>query len=336
MLNKKFISIYEYIKKHLLLIITFSAVIIIFAVIFNLYSLPLYPVLYALLLSLILIAVVSAIRFTRFRKKHKLLSLMKNTVDVSIDNLPASDSIIESDYKSLLLVLNNCKNDMQLKYDKQMSDLNDYYTMWAHQIKTPIAAMQLLLQTNDGAIDEELSEQLFKIEQYVDMVMQYLRTESMSDDLMLKEYSLDDIIKTAVRKYKKQFIRKKIVLNYSDVNCKILTDEKWLEFVIEQILSNSLKYTNSGSVSIYMKDNEDKTLIIEDTGIGIRDEDLPRVFERGFTGYNGRQDKKSTGIGLYLCKIIMTKLSHKILITSEVEKGSKVILCLKTIETTYE
>jgi signal transduction histidine kinase len=174
--------------------------------------------------------------------------------------------------------------------------------------------------------------ELFKIEQYVDMVLQYLRIDSASTDYVLKKYSLDSIVRQAVRKYAKLFINKKICLDFSELNCEVLTDEKWLVFVVEQILSNSLKYTESGKISIYMDKEKNKTLVIEDTGIGIAEEDLPRVFEKGFTGYNGRTDKKSTGIGLYLCKRILTKLSHTISIESGIGHGTKVKIGLDTVD----
>jgi len=122
----------------------------------------------------------------------------------------------------------------------------------------------------------------------------------------------------------------------AELNCQVLTDEKWLVFVIEQLLSNALKHTPQGKISIYMDKNKSKTLVIQDTGIGIQPEDLPRVFEKGFTGYNGRTDKKSTGIGLYLCKRILTKLSNTITIESEVGKGTVVKIGLDTIKTTME
>ena len=146
------------------------------------------------------------------------------------------------------------------------------------------------------------------------MVLGYLKIDGTSSDLLLQNYSLLDIVRQSVRKYAYMFIRKNIILELKEMNCTVLTDEKWLVFVIEQILSNALKYTSSGKISIYMEDTEEKLLIIEDTGIGIAEEDLPRVFEKGFTGYNGRMDKKATGIGLYLCKKILDKLSHKITI----------------------
>lgn len=208
----------------------------------------------------------------------------------------------------------------------------EYYTIWAHQIKTPIAAMRLLLQSEKSDMNNELLEQLFKIDQYVDMVLQYLRMEDISSDLLIKSYQLDTIVKQAIRKYSSSFIRKKIKLNYEELNCSVITDEKWLLFVIEQILSNALKYTPQGEISIYMDNELPVTLVIEDTGIGIAEEDLPRIFERGFTGFNGRNDKKSTGIGLYLCKSILNKLSHTITIESEIDKGTRVKIGLDSAD----
>lgn len=146
----------------------------------------------------------------------------------------------------------------------------------------------------------------------------------MASDLKLQWYPMDEIIKPAVKKYSKLFILKKIKLKYEPIENKILTDEKWLGLVVEQILSNALKYTNEGTISIYLEPKKENVLVIEDTGIGIWQEDLPRVFEKGFTGYNGRTDKKSTGIGLYLCKSIVDKLNHRIYISSEVSKGTKI------------
>ena len=182
--------------------------------------------------------------------------------------------------------------------------------------------MRLLLQDADTDEQRALLEQLQSVEQYVEMVLGYLRLESPSSDYVIRNYALDDIVRQAVRKYASQFIRRKLRLEYTPLNVSVITDEKWLLFVIEQVLSNALKYTRSGSVSITLE--APKTLCIRDTGIGIAPEDLPRVFEKGFTGSNGRTDKRATGIGLYLCRRILEKLGHTIAITSEVGVGTTV------------
>ncbi len=169
----------------------------------------------------------------------------------------------------------------------------------------------------------DMKMELFKIEQYVEMALNYLRVEDISSDLVFKKQELDDMVCQVIRKYAKIFISKKIKMDFKPTKACIVTDEKWFIFVLEQIISNALKYIKKGQISIYMKE---KSLVIEDTGIGIPAEDLPRIFEKGFTGYNGRENKKSTGIGLYLCKNIMDKLQWNITVDSEVGSGTKYIL----------
>ena len=183
--------------------------------------------------------------------------------------------------------------------------------------------MSLLLQEEDTPENGELSMELFHIEQYVEMVLQYLRLESPDPDLAIRSVEVDSCVRQAVRKYARSFIRKKIALDFRETGMEVVTDEKWLVFVLGQLLSNALKYTKKGTIRIYGKDG---FLSIEDTGIGITAEDLPRIFEKGYTGYNGRLDKKSTGIGLYLCQKVLKKLGHGITITSVPGKGPKAVL----------
>jgi signal transduction histidine kinase len=292
--------------------------------VFSLYSLPWEAVGYAFLLAGVFILVIGMIDFAGFYKRHKILENLRNSITVSSYMFPTAKDLIEVDYQDLIRIIDHGRTEIINQKEKAFADMVDYYTIWAHQIKTPIAAMRLLLQSEQSETNSELLEQLFKVEQYVEMVLQYLRLENMSSDLVFKRHSLDIIVKQAVRKYSKFFIRKKIKLNYGNLNCNVLTDEKWLVFVIEQILSNALKYTSAGEISIYMDTELPDTLVIEDTGIGIEQEDLPRVFEKGFTGYIGRADKRSTGIGLFLCKQILNKMSHTITIESIVGKGTKV------------
>ena len=215
-----------------------------------------------------------------------------------------------------------------------MTDMMDYYTVWAHQIKTPIAAMRLTLQNTDSFFSRKLSVELARVEQYVDMVLCYLRLDTDTRDYVIAVYDLDDILRQALRKFAGQFIGKKIHLDYQPLNAQVMTDEKWLLFVIEQILSNALKYTQQGCVSIYLE--SPKILCIRDTGMGIAPEDLPRIFEKGYTGYNGRTDKKASGLGLYLCARICRNLGHGISAESEPDKGTVIKLNLNTAERMFE
>lgn len=329
-------SIILYFKAHLKTIIFFGLVVIILALVFALYDLPLEPTIYAVILSANIGIFFLVIDFIQYYKKHKVLKELNSSIILNIDKVPSPKDMIEEDYQELLSIL--YKANVQTKYEADVSQGNliSYYTLWAHQIKTPIAAMYLILKEEENEQNLELSTELFKIEQYVEFVLQYLRLDSMYSDLVLKKYSLDDIVKQSVRKYARMFVRKKIKLDFRELGCEVLTDEKWLGFVIEQILSNALKYTKEGTISIYMHPSLEKTLVIEDTGIGIAKEDLGRMFERGFTGYNGRWDKKSTGLGLYLCKQILEKLSHRITIESEVDQGTKVSIHLETVKIEVE
>lgn len=332
---REFISVFgSYLKKNIIVIMSGIISLCIFLVVFILYSIPIETIIYSAMLVGSFTAIVGIIDFIDFYKRHLTLNNLKNSIALTDYMFPKTINLIENDYQELIEEIDRSRTEIIHEKNKSYSDMVDYYTIWAHQIKTPIAAMRLILQFEKSEINDELLEQLFKTEQYVEMVLQYLRLENLNSDLLFKKCSLDDIVKQAVRKYSKSFIRKKIKLNYKELNSKVLTDEKWIVYVVEQLLSNSLKYTNSGEISIYMDDNLLDTLVIEDTGIGIEQEDLPRVFEKGFTGYNGRADKKSTGIGLYLCKQILNKLSHTIEIESEVGKGTKVKIGLqvKTID----
>lgn len=256
---------------------------------------------------------------------------LKNDAEYAVLKLPDYEDPIKKDLADIAEKMSALKTDAETRMNRKYSDSADYFTLWAHQIKTPIAAMRLLLQTSDSPENDELEEQLFKIEQYVEMVLQYIRSDNISSDLEIKSYDLGGIVRAAVKKYRKQFLRKKTKIVVGNIDCKVLTDEKWLSFVIEQLISNALKYTSEGEINIYLDENTAKTLVIADNGIGIRPEDLPRIFEKGFTGFNGREDKKSTGIGLFLCKKILTKLSHTITVTSEVGKGTAVKLGLDTV-----
>lgn len=270
---------------------------------------------YPLILGAVLLLVVGAVDYVMFHKKHK---------ELSCGELPTPKSLIEEDYQSIIAKL---KEEAEMRASSASQDYNsmiEYYTVWAHQIKTPIAAMRLNLQSEDSESARKLMGDLNRIESYVEMVLTFLRLDSDSTDYVIKEHDLDEIIKSSVRKFSREFILKKLTLNYEPVKYKCITDEKWLEFIIEQVISNAVKYTSEGGVRIYM--DEPGLLVIEDTGIGISAEDLPRIFENGYTGFNGREDKRASGIGLYLCKRIADNLGHKITAESTPGVGTKMII----------
>ena len=223
-----------------------------------------------------------------------------------------------------LALLEMDKKNRAIEEREKLNDLMDYYTLWAHQIKTPIAASSLLVgEIEDKKVKNQLEQELFKIESYVNIVLQYLRLESFHEDLVLKKENVEDLVKEIVKKYAIFFIQKDLSLNLHDLDRTIITDRKWFVVILEQVLSNSLKYTSQGGIEIYFQED---TLYIKDSGLGIQDADLLRVFERGFSGYNGRLTQQSSGLGLYLSKKIADELGHQISIASQVGQGTTVMI----------
>ncbi len=267
--------------------------------------------------------------FYSFYKSYKELKNIEKNIGVLAGSLPSPGGCIEEEYQLLIKKLAYYFNEILDKNTNTFKDMEEYYTMWVHQIKTPIAAMKLLLQEKTVEFDVSYEQtQLFRIEQYAEMALQYMRLGSQSTDFVIKKVSLHNVVKEAVHKYARMFIQKKIKLDFKEFDICVVSDEKWLGFVVEQILSNAIKYTNKGSVSVNCEESVNCVILcIEDTGAGINSSDLPRICEKGYTGYNGHDGyngKFSTGIGLYMCSKIIKKLSHKIEIESEEGKGTKV------------
>ncbi|MFS9042069.1 sensor histidine kinase [Streptococcus cristatus] len=233
-----------------------------------------------------------------------------------------------------LALLEMDKKNRVIEEREKLNDLMDYYTLWAHQIKTPIAASSLLVgEIEDKKVKNQLEQELFKIESYVNIVLQYLRLESFHEDLILKKENVEDLIKEIVKKYAIFFIQKGLSLNLHDLDRTIITDKKWFVVILEQVLSNSLKYTSQGGIEIYFQED---TLYIKDSGLGIQDADLLRVFERGFSGYNGRLTQQSSGLGLYLSKKIADELGHQISIASQVGQGTTVMIIFSEKKMIFE
>lgn len=277
--------------------------------------------------------------------------------------LPEGRDAFENLYQEMIEDLNVQRKVEDSAHARKLSEMREYYAMWVHQIKTPIAAMQLLLQvqrnrleagellqTNENAesvesqtevkeaaakealiaeqlqIQSELEGELFDIEQYVNMALQYQRVNAPGNDYVLAHVRLDDIVREVIRKYAKLMVRRHIPLRYEGTDVMVTTDDKWVAFAIEQVLSNAIKYSKEGQpieIETVQEPNWDY-LKITDHGIGISQEDVTRVFEKGYTGYNEHSDKKSTGIGLYLSKLVLNKLGHNIRLESEYGVGTMV------------
>ena len=313
----------SYIKKNLKIYLLLIVFIFIFVLIFYLYNLPFEALFYSGLLCFVAALIVSIIDFNNYRKSYIDLKYLESNILNSMEDLPKSLDIRVEYYQKIIERLHNEVEKLKIEDNKKMEGLADYYSMWIHQIKTPIAAINFLLDNEEIDV-KAFRQELFKIERYVEMVLTYIRLGSETSDYVITSINLDEVVRENIKKYATLFINKKIKLNYVSHETYVISDKKWLGFAFEQLLSNAIKYTKSGGeISINISESE---LVIEDNGIGIYEEDLPRIFEQSFTGLNGRYEKKSSGLGLYLCKKTLDKLQHKIEITSEVNKGTKVIV----------
>lgn len=328
-------------------------------------GIPAYEIGYGMLLCVFVTVAAAVIGFGRHCESIRQLEEMRKNIAVVQNEMKVPEYLYETYYQDCINVLVQEKNKGQNELMNRQQDITAYYSMWVHQIKTPIAALKLLIdeevdsyleaddvEQNDMHVttSRQMQSELFRIEQYVDMALQYTRLGAETNDFVFEYVTLDEVIKPSIHKYAKQFIQKQLRLTYTPQELMAVTDKKWLGFVIDQLLSNAVKYTKQGGVTIRVcgasqpcgcagcEDAEKKSvayedsvrLVIEDTGIGIRAEDLPRVCEQGYTGYNGHADKYSTGIGLYLCRSILDKLGHPFHIASEQGHGTRVEIVMGT------
>lgn len=313
----KEISKFIRIKAHSLVIFIIFFILMLFSISFGIDRNYIY---YILILATFFFISSLVISYIKFHKIYKEITMWTNDFSSSPNYLIEKSKIYEN-----IMTIYEKNKDMENSFEDKMRVFKEYVSMWAHQIKTPLFSLDLIL--NDHPIDDHAAKaELFAIEEYIETLLSYTRLESLSTDFVFEEASLDELISSSIKKYSKVFIRKKNKVDFKPTGLMLTTDKKWFAFILDQILSNSNKYTQEGTISFYM---DGQKLIIEDTGIGIRDEDLPRVFDKSYTGYNGRIYKKSTGIGLSLVKSASENLAIDVSIESKLGEGTKVIFNLK-------
>lgn len=284
---------------------------------------------YPVVVCLFFMFIYSTYRFIKYKSRIDTLSIIINENWTDISKLPDTSTYTEQLYTELIHSLNEQKNNTISAKEEKLRTITEYITMWAHQIKTPISGLNLIVQDMSDDDSQAIKEKLFEIEQYVNSTLQFMRLDSFNSDLILEKVDIHDLSKQSARYFARQFITKHLTLKIDDFDMTIVTDEKWLLFAVNQIMSNAIKYTSEGGIRIYV---EGTSLVIQDTGRGISKEDLPRLFENGFTGYNGHMDKKATGIGLYLSNKILTRLGASLKIESEVDKGTSVYIDLSSFD----
>lgn len=315
----------NYIKERRQILLFAGIWVVVFLIVFVLMGVSASYVWYPTLICTVMFLLYAGFDLWRYRQKHRTLVQLRNHIDVTLENLPKPECLTEQDYQVLLKELSVRKNRNLNEMVLSRKETIEYVTLWTHQIKTPLTALQLATTELEESVRPEFQMRLFEIEQYGDMMLQYLRMESDTTDYVFKAYPVRAMVNQAVKYFARIFISKGIAVKI-DISDEMLvvTDEKWMVFVLKQLISNALKYTKQGEICISMP--TDNTILIEDTGIGIATEDLPRIFERGYTGFNGRMDKKATGLGLFLVKRILCELNHEIRITSRMNEGTKVFV----------
>ena len=272
----------------------------------------------------IVFLVVSAV-FCGIRYWYRLRTVKRQIRDYmqGMQTLSDTEDALEEVYMDALEQLQNKRQEEKGAYRNQQREMEEYYALWVHQIKTPISAMRLLLDANRDEQTPLLRQELFKVDQYADLALKFVKLGDIQSDLVIERCDLNEIAHAAVKKYSLLFVYSKLSARVEPLSKDVPCDRMWLEFILCQLLSNSVKYTRSGGVRIYMEKGD---LVVEDSGIGIRKEDLPRIFEKGYTGYNGRMDTRASGIGLYLVKRTADALGIRINVTSELSKGTRVLL----------
>ena len=294
-----------------------------------LYGLSAVSVLYALMLALAIWLAALTISLLRYQQRRSLYERLLCTPELCIQSLPEPQFPQERELQALLRAALRERDDALTRAEARHAEQVGYYTLWAHQIKTPLAAMRLMLAEQDDARARELRLELTRVERYVDMALCYLRLDGSQTDYVFARTALEPLVRACVRRFAPQFISKRLRLELTPLPGEVLTDEKWLSFVIEQLLSNAVKYTPPGG-AVRIGLSAPDVLFIEDTGVGISAQDLPRIFEQGFTGRNGRADKRASGIGLALCARVMARLGHGIACDSAPGRGTRMTLDLRS------
>lgn len=331
---KRFLA---YLRAQRRVLIAWALTAAVFGAVIALYDLPLEPLGYATVLSAAVAAAVLAAGWPAWSRRCRAVEELIETPSMREPALPEPEGGgdgLEAGYQTALRGMSELLADRDAKAREQQDDLLDYFTMWAHQVKTPLAAMRLLLQSDGQVPRADLERELFQTGRYVDMVLGYLRLGSESNDLLLAKTPLDPVIRQSLRRFARMFILKKLTLVYNGTDAAPVTDAKWVGFILEQLLSNAIKYTPPGGTVTVTADG--RMLSVADTGAGIRAEDLPRIFEKGYTGCTGHAEPASSGLGLYLCARAAKKLGCTIFAQSEPGQGAEVTLAFPPDGALYE
>lgn len=278
------------------------------------------------------------IEYIKFRKYFNTVENILENLDKKylLPEILKEPNFIEGEKINYIIQMLSRDMHENVKYYKNIQEeYREYIEMWVHEIKTPIASTKLLIENNTNEITRKIYTQIDKIENFVEQVLYYSRSDEVGKDYIIKKIELSQIVKRVVKKNQRDFIGKRISLRLGELDEVIYSDAKWIEFILNQIVGNAIKYSKGQEDKIKIESKKlanSVILTIEDNGVGISERDLNRVFEKGFTGENGRKFGKSTGIGLYLCKKLCNKMGLGLNIESEEDKGTKVTVIFPQIE----
>lgn len=260
-----------------------------------------------------------------------------NSIDNILDNLDKKyllpevigkvDFITGEKLNDILKVISRDMHENIKFYNDNQEEYREYIETWIHKIKTPIASSKLIIENNNNEVTKKIDTQIDKIENFVEQVLYYSKSDNVAKDYIIRELNVKDVVNKVIKRNYRDFINKNIKVEIDEINDTVYSDSKWIEFILNQIIGNSIKYINStnGLVKINSKRIENSVVLtIQDNGVGIVNADINRVFEKGFTGTNGRIFGKGTGIGLYLCKKLCNKLGIGLVLESKVDFGTTV------------
>lgn len=276
---------------------------------------------------LILLLLIDGTRF--YRKRCKLAQVLSSVLQNACE-LPVPNNALEEEYAALIHELFYAYEASKKQLETARFDSLEYYTLWVHQIKTPIAALHLVLSQMGSDEAGIIKQELFKIERYADLALRYVKLSDISSDLIIEPCDLYELVRSCVKKFSVLFVYQKLAVEIVPFEWQVLSDKRWLAFVLEQVLSNALKYTSEGGIKIYAQNG---ALVVSDSGMGIRNEDLPRIFTKGYTGFNGRTDNRASGIGLYLAKKAADALQVKLKVESALGTGTTVYFRFPSTDT---
>ncbi|WP_415334921.1 ATP-binding protein [Clostridium perfringens] len=320
----------DFIKERIVFIIINSLILLFTAILLMVLKVDSFAILFIVIINGAGILIYHI--FDYLRKKQYYNEIKENME--SLDKKYLISEVIEegtfTESKLIYEVIcksNKAMNDEIGEFKRGINDYREYIELWVHEIKTPIATCKLLIENNESPLTESIGEEVCKLENYIDQALFYTRSNTLEKDYIIKEMSLSSCVNKVLNNNADSLIKKKVKISLGDLEKGVYSDSKWIEFILGQIISNSIKYMNKEhkELKIYCNENSKYVILnIEDNGAGISEKDISRVFDKGFTGENGRKFGKSTGIGLYLCKKLCKKLGLDITLISEEGKFTRV------------